>query len=344
MSPASTADVVSMYSKYPYPSPVVGGGLAFDIANLFSLMCESSVLEGKKVLDAGCGTGQRVVGFAQRYSGAQVHGIDATEASLNVARELAQRHGVGNVTFSRRDIMTLEMGEEFDFIISTGVVHCLNDPTRGLHNLARHLSPNGVMCIWHYHPFGEMDRLLAREVLLTLWGEDRGDLAEGQRLMEQLRLKLHPERYGYGTNSALSESRRGQLSADVDGYMHPIVNAYRFAEAMGMFRDSGVDWVAINGINTSEAMKLVDLAAVEEVGREFCLRAEDLFESAELKQRFDALPRVERMKIVELLTKPTGYTIMAGRGDSLRRLMPRIEGNAVPASDLPEADPRIFRV
>jgi SAM-dependent methyltransferase len=342
MPPVSTDDVVAMYSRYPYPSPAVAGGLGYDIANLFSLLCRGDALDGRSVLDAGCGTGQRVVGFAQRYPGARVRGIDAADAPLHVARELAARHGVHNVEFSRGDIMNLRMDETFDYILSTGVVHCLPDPPRGLHALCRHLSLDGVICIWLYHPFGEMDRLLGRELLLTLWGEERADLATGERLMEQLGLRLLPGQYGCVVGQP--SSRRAQLSADADAYMHPIVHAYRFGEAMSMFRDSGVEWVAVSGINTPKTMKLVDLAGGEEEAREFCLRAADLFASEELRERFEVLPRADRLRIVELLMKPSGFTVVAGRGDSLGRLMPLVAGNAVPADALPDPDSRVFRV
>jgi len=55
--------VVAMYSKYPYPSPVAGRTLAYDIANLFSLLREDDDLDGRKVLDAGCGTGPGCAGW-----------------------------------------------------------------------------------------------------------------------------------------------------------------------------------------------------------------------------------------------------------------------------------------
>ncbi|HEV7589834.1 MAG TPA: hypothetical protein VGO40_17095, partial [Longimicrobium sp.] len=181
-----------------------------------------------------------------------------------------------------------------------------------------------------------------RELLHTLWGERR-DLAEGQRVMEQLRLGLQPGRYGHGTGAPQPESRRARLSADADAFMHPIVNAYRFGEAMEMFRGSAVDWVAVNGINTPDAMKLVDLDGVEDEGRAFCLRTEDLFESDELRRRFDGLPRMDRLRVIELMTKPTGFTLVAGRGDSLGRLNQRVAGGAVPADELPAPDGRLFR-
>ena len=340
----STEAVVAMYSRYPYPSPVITGGLSFDIANLFSLLCDDEALAGRSVLDAGCGTGQRAVGFAHRHPSARVHGIDAVDAALSVARELAGGNRVGNVSFSRRDIMNLEMGERFDFVISTGVVHHLEDPRRGLHNLCRQLTDDGVICIWLYHPFGEMDRLLGRELLLTLWGDSRGDLAEGQRVMQALELGLNRTRYGHGAAAAPAGSKRAQLSADADAYMHPIVNAYRFEQAMSLFRDSGVEWVSVNGINTPETMKLLDLGEREEAGRTVCLHGEDLFPDPALRARFDALPLPERLKVIELMTRPTGFTLVAGRGASLERMMPRVAGNAVPVAELAQAGAGIFRV
>lgn len=55
-----TKDVLAMYSQYLYPSPTNGMSLSYDIANLFSLLCDGDDLNNKKILDAGCGTGQRV--------------------------------------------------------------------------------------------------------------------------------------------------------------------------------------------------------------------------------------------------------------------------------------------
>jgi SAM-dependent methyltransferase len=54
-----TKDVLAMYSQYLYPSPTNGMSLSYDIANLFSLLCDGDDLNNRKILDAGCGTGQR---------------------------------------------------------------------------------------------------------------------------------------------------------------------------------------------------------------------------------------------------------------------------------------------
>jgi SAM-dependent methyltransferase len=337
-----TEDVRALYSKYPYPSPIVGTTLSYDIASLFSILCRGDELNQKKVLDAGCGTGQRMLGFAKRYPKAIFQGIDMTEASLEVAASLARKHGITNATFASANILELDLQERFDFIISTGVVHHLEDPPRGLRNLCRHLSGEGVICIWHYHPFGEFERLLGRELLLTLWGEERSNLARGRRIMEKLGLSLVPQQYG--ESATQGDSDLSPLSISADAFMHPIVNAYRFEEAMTMFRECAVDWVAINGINTKGSMKLVDLAQVEEYGRALCIQDPELFEEESLLSRYRALSKIDRLKIIELMTKPTGFTLLAGRKDSFRKLGKRIEGNLISIESLADAPSRLLRV
>jgi SAM-dependent methyltransferase len=342
MPESNTEDVVAMYAKYPYPSPTVGASLLYDLAGLFYLLFESDDLSGRKVLDAGCGTGQRILGLAEGYPKAHFVGIDVAETSLEIAARLAEKHGIRNIAFKKGDILNLDLGEEFDFIVSTGVVHHLEDPQKGLANLCRHLTADGVVCVWHYHPFGELDRLVGRELLMTLWGEQRSDLSKGQRIMEQLRLRLRHEQYG--TTGIRSESDRDQLSVYADAFLHPIVNAYRFDEALAMFKGCEVDWVAISGVTTPQTMKLVDLTQVEEAARGLCLWDSDLFKEESLRSLYHTLSKTDKLRVIELVTKPTGFTILAGRGDAYNRLGRRIAGNVIQHEALPEPYPRMLRV
>lgn len=265
-----------------------------------------------------------------------------TTASLGVAKQLAQRHNVQNIKFKQIDILNLDLDEKFDFIVSTGVVHHLADPQRGLNNLCQHLANDGVICLWYYHPFGESDRLLNRELLLTLWDPQRSDLLKGQWIMGQLGLNLPPAQYG--ATATQKERDRSQLSIDADAFMHPIVNAYRFDEAMAMFKTCDIEWVAINGTNTVKTMKLIDLQQVEENGRELCLLNSELFKTEALISLYKSLPKTDQLKVIELSIKPTGFTILAGRKDSFKRLGSRIAGNMISKEDLPAPYPRLFRV
>lgn len=342
MSRVRTEDVVAMYTKYPYPSPTVGTSLSFDIANLFYFLCGTDPLSNQKILDAGCGTGQRVLGFAKKYPKAEFLGIDLTEASLEVAEKLAEKHGIHNITFKKMNILELNLEEKFNFIVSTGVVHHLEDPQKGLNNLCQQLASDGVICLWYYHPFGEFERLVGRELLLTLWDAQRSDLLKGQQIMQQLKLQLPPDQYG--TTATQAERDRSQLSINADAFLHPIVNAYRFDEAMAMFKTCDVDWVAINGFNTLQTMKLIDLMQVEEEGRELCLWDTGLFQEQDLIDLYRSLTKSDQLKVIELIMKPTGFTIIAGKKDSFKKLGKRIEGNLIPKEDLPEPYPRLLRV
>ena len=63
----SAEDVRAMYDAYPYPSPVAGDGLINDVANMAAFLFPSSSFSGKRILDAGCGTGHRLLGFAKKF-------------------------------------------------------------------------------------------------------------------------------------------------------------------------------------------------------------------------------------------------------------------------------------
>lgn len=49
-------------------------------------------------------------------------------------------------------------------------------------------------------------------------------------------------------------------------------------------------------------------------------------------------------QVIELIMKPTGFTILAGRGDSYERLGSRTASNMIPKEDVPDAYPRVYWV
>jgi SAM-dependent methyltransferase len=324
----SGPDVRALYEVYPYPSPVVGDDLIEDVANcLYSLYGEDP-LEGWKVLDAGCGTGHRLAGVARRYARAEFVGIDMTTASLEVAEQLTARHRLRNVRLQEGNLLDLKVSGKFDLVISSGVIHHLEDPRRGLQNLASLLSPDGVLVVWLYHAIGEHDRLMARELLRTMWNPATG-LEQGVRLMRELGLQLEAKRYG--STAAQRTGAISQLNVDADAYLHPIVNAYRFEDALALFRGCReLTWAAVNNINLLGASRLLDLAqAASEETRYFCQSVEDLFETDPLRMRFRGLGNLEKLRVIELKLKPNGFTMVSGRGRSFARLGRRLIGNAI---------------
>jgi SAM-dependent methyltransferase len=322
------SDVQALYEAYPYPSPLVGDSLIDDVASSLHFLYGETTLDGRRILDAGCGTGQRLLAVARAFPHATCVGVDMTVASLDIARRLADRHRLTNVRFERADLLDLHLVECFDLIVSTGVIHHLADPAAGLRQLVSRLADDGVILLWCYHALGEHQRLLDRETLLTLWDRATG-LERGVQLMHELGLQVAPNQYGRA--SARQARELQTVNLDVDAYLHPIVHAFRFADAIDLMRGSGLDWAAVNSITRPRDNALVDLedAETSEDAKYFCRRGSSLFDREPVAAAFSRLGRLDKLRVFELQLQPNGFSILGGRGHSYRRLGPRIEGNVV---------------
>jgi SAM-dependent methyltransferase len=109
---------------------------------------------GRRVLDAGCGTGRASVWLAEQ--GAEVVGVDISPEMLRVAREdvPAGSFHVGDLA----DPLPFEDGS-FDVVVSSLVMHYLRDWVPTLRELRRVLRPDGVVVMSTHHP--AMDAELA---------------------------------------------------------------------------------------------------------------------------------------------------------------------------------------
>lgn len=326
----TTRDARELYEAHPYPSPVAGDELIRDVANMADVLFPAEFLKGRTILDAGCGTGHRLLAFAKRFPGSHFLGFDMTTASLCTARALAARHEIANVSFQQGNLLDLDLAERFDVITSTGVINCLEDPERGLANLCRHLAPGGHVVLWHYHSYGEFERMLDRELLLAFWDQERMPIAEGVEIMRSLGISLSRDRYS-SAYAARDNQVMDDVSMDVDAYLQPFVHTYRFNEALDMLGRCGMDWGAVHGVNLGNNSLLIDLEqASENAVRMFCVRNGDLFRSAAIEERYRRLGNRDKLRVIELITKPNGFNVIAGRGDSFGLFDARIQGGRVP--------------
>lgn len=321
----ATREIKSLYEQYPYPSPVAGESLIRDLTNAIEFLFPGRDLDGWNVFDAGCGSGHRLLALAKTYPKARFTGVDLSASSLGVAARMAQQHGVTNVTFRQANLLELDLPDRYDLVVTTGVVHHLSDPALGLRNIYRCLSAEGILYAWFYHSFGEFGRLLDRELARLLWGQS--DLGDGIAVLEELGLTLPTEQYGNKT-SVPGERDLSQTSIDADAYLHPIVNAYRFQEAVEMFRRAEAGWVAVNGINLEGKSKLLDLGRVSEHAF-FCVSEQELFKTENLRLRYRGLSNTDKLRAVELALRPTGFSVLAGNGASHAQCGPRITHNLI---------------
>ena len=91
------AKVCEMYNKFPFPS-IRGNYDSFFRTCVFPALQELGRKGAmKRILDAGCGTGNLTVEIARNFPDAEVVGIDFTDKSLEVASGKINSLGLKNV-------------------------------------------------------------------------------------------------------------------------------------------------------------------------------------------------------------------------------------------------------
>jgi 2-polyprenyl-3-methyl-5-hydroxy-6-metoxy-1,4-benzoquinol methylase len=85
-------------------------------------------LEGKHVLDVGCGSGRYSIEAARRGA-ARVVGLDFAPTMLEIARKQAQEAGVGDrCEFIQGDFREFKAGEKFDVVVANGFFDYVAEP------------------------------------------------------------------------------------------------------------------------------------------------------------------------------------------------------------------------
>jgi ubiquinone/menaquinone biosynthesis C-methylase UbiE len=107
-------------------------------------------VQGKSILDAGCGTGIFSIIFANKGAD-QVTGIDISEGSLHTAQSLKEKFGLKNAEFEKQDMLALPFPDRsFDIVWAWGTVHHTTDPFKAIDELIRVLKPSGSILLAIY--------------------------------------------------------------------------------------------------------------------------------------------------------------------------------------------------
>jgi SAM-dependent methyltransferase len=303
-----TKRVVEMYSKYPFPFR----GTHDDFFRRFILPSVTQLKKDypiRRVLDAGCGTGNIAVEIASLLPDVEVTAIDLTDESLALARQRASHQRLSNVSFQKSNLLQYDPGlGVFDFVYCQGVIHHLSDPHLGMKNLNRYLKNGQHAFVWLYSLLGRRRILDMREALKILgveslpW-EQRIQLAVEARplflsqrptfIRKVIKVLEYVDKHGFkGLGRYLYDyfprpSRETYPSISVaDQYLHPQEKYYRFADAVDMFCHTGFDFVGV--------LQGMSNALDESFGYETTLRNGKNFS------------RLDSYKLIELHEQPEG--------------------------------------
>ena len=161
-----TTDAVSVkvqeqYEEFPYPR----------WTGYHKIMHDADIekrIQGRAadILVAGCGTGREAIELAHVFPDAQVLAVDLSFTSLAYGISKAQEFGIENVTFRQADIMKLgQLGRQFDYIASSGVLHHMEHPEVGWKIVSGLLKPGGLMRLCLYSRLARQPIIRAREII-----------------------------------------------------------------------------------------------------------------------------------------------------------------------------------
>jgi 2-polyprenyl-3-methyl-5-hydroxy-6-metoxy-1,4-benzoquinol methylase len=221
-----------LYERYPYPSLPIRNErdlIGKLHANVMSKILATAGLEpqslcGEKVLDAGCGTGEKSCYFS--YYGAEVTAIDLCSSSLAKAETLAEKFKL-QVRFVQCDIAEFETEKRYDHIFCLGVLHHSSNPYRRFHALASLCKPGGTVTIGLYNRYGRFVHRARRLWIAMNAGDDI------ERRMSFI------ERSIYGRKLKNTHER----AYAADKYVNPYESYHSVGEIMDWFNKNDLEYV-----------------------------------------------------------------------------------------------------
>ena len=152
-------EIKKQYNKFLYPEPIENMKELID-SNSYAEMCNANIFWDKyfpekkytdklNVLSAGCGTNQ-IINLALENPNWTIHGIDLSEASIDFVHKQIKKYDLKNVTAEVKDIFDIDYKNEFDFVISTGVIHHTKQPKEALKKLVDATNSSGALHIMIY--------------------------------------------------------------------------------------------------------------------------------------------------------------------------------------------------
>ena len=167
---AVAGQVGDFYERHPYPPPVDNLQAYRQVWDDVRRRAEAHLFwpdepyrDDRNILVAGCGTTQ-AAHHALRWPRAQVIGIDLSAKSIAFTQGLKRKHALANLELRQLAVeRAAELGQGFEYVVCTGVLHHLPDPDAGLRALHDVLEPTGALNVMVYAPYGRAGVYMLQE-------------------------------------------------------------------------------------------------------------------------------------------------------------------------------------
>lgn len=142
-------------------------------------------LEGLRVCDVGCGTGEFALAFAA--AGAEVTAIDRSETAIRRLGEWAREHGVNNLTPVCDDALGLADYGPFDRVFGAMILHHVEPFAQMAESLDAALSADGRAFFFENNAgVGQVALWFRQHLAGTWWFPKHGDLDEFPLTQEEV--------------------------------------------------------------------------------------------------------------------------------------------------------------
>ena len=295
-------DVAAHYERWPFPGGDHAGREGFLLLRRLSGCCAEPTVSGERprVLDAGCGTGHTTTAIARRLPGVDFLGVDVSRVSIELAREHAERSEVANVRFEVADVAaTIPADGPFRVVLALGVLHHVPDREAALGTLAGVLETGGRLVLWLYGVHGRRSHALHQRFVRLLAGPDASDselAVVGRAFVDGLGEEYLPGS-GVYTPVEAHDSPARWLARHPEWMADQMFPAY----------ERPVDLESIFTLLEPRDLAFDEWLGVPEEPDRWT--AEPV-----LKERLEAMPRLERLRAIECLLKPAHYFVTARRG------------------------------
>jgi SAM-dependent methyltransferase len=284
------------YGRFPYPwTPVKFDYLedaGFETVMLNQNLGDwehRTVLPESKIWVAGCGTNQAVF-TALKFPAATIIGSDVSKQSLQLCSQAAKALNLTNLELREESLNNVSYQDEFDYVISTGVIHHNADPPATLAKLKSALKPRGIMELMVYNRFHWVIPVaLQRAVRIICRGPESLNLELELSVVKSILTDLPNHSLIVRTQSKFLRKSEEALA---DALMQPVLYNYTVESLEQMADSCGLE------------LLVPHLNQFDKTCGNFSWNMK--FKEPSLRELYESLPDSERWQVTNLLSLQDG--------------------------------------